>query len=68
MTDWTSISNAVRELLEVIDDEHFRPERMTITPDKHNKGTLVVAAFDKDNKPFKYAMYVNGDDILADGY
>lgn len=72
MLDWTRIPDAVSQLLETIDDrttnpERFRLDSITITPNTLDAG-LIVAALDKSGKHFKYAMYVNGDSIEADGF
>lgn len=74
--NWTDVPRAVEQLLEVIDNQNptvfapFRVASITVTSDKNNRDTLVVAAFNKEGKAFKYAMYVghSSGDIVADGF
>jgi hypothetical protein len=65
--DLTNAPRAVDQLIEVCDDEHFRIARIEITSEDYEG--VKVAAYDKDGKAFKYAMYWSGTgDIVADGY
>jgi len=75
--DWTSVSTGVQQLLMLIDEGYtppsertraFRLARMTIEPEGSNAGTLLIAAFDEDDRPFEYAVFVRGNHIETDGY
>lgn len=71
-TDWTLVSQAVKDLLEAIDDpdlneSRFRPVSMSIEPDRNNTDTLVVTARDALGRAYKYAAYVTSREVIMDG-
>lgn len=70
--DLTDAPEAVRQLVELIDDRatnpsRFRPARVEVT--RNGDEGCKVSAFDGDGRPFPYAVYTDrGCPAIADAY